>query len=217
MIRDTWPPILMIVSAPSGAGKTTLCDRLAAEFPSIVYSVSCTTRPPRVGEVDGRSYHFLTEERFEERRDAGELLEYANVHGHWSGTLRSVVTEALTSGRDVLMDIDVQGAGNVRSCVKDLPADDPLADAYVDVFIAPPSIQDLQLRLFGRGKDDADVISRRMEEAEAQLARAHEYQYLVVNDKLDESYDALRAVFLAEHQRIRGRKKMRSSRMGRDK
>jgi len=202
MMNSSWPPVLMIVSAPSGAGKTTLCDRLGAEFPSIAYSVSCTTRPPREGEVDGRSYHFLTEEAFAERREAGDLLEYANVHGHWYGTPRDAVMQALESGRDVVMDIDVQGAADVRASVQNLPDNHPLARAYADVFIAPPSIQDLQLRLFHRGKDDPDVIARRMQEAEAQLARAHEYDYVIVNDKLDESYDALRAVFLAEHHRV---------------
>jgi guanylate kinase len=199
----------MAISAPSGAGKTTLCDRLTSEFPSIVYSVSCTTRPPRVGEVDGRSYRFMGGDEFAALRDKGEFLESALVHGHWYGTPRKGVLEALEKGCDVLMDIDVQGAASVRAHVENAPAGDPLKRAFVDVFIAPPSMEDLQLRLFGRGKDDADVISRRLEKAAVEMERAGEFQYLVLNDRLEESYDALRAVFLAEHHRVSPRKEVR--------
>lgn len=204
MIPSLSRSLLIVVSAPSGAGKTTLCDRLLKEFGSIAYSVSCTTRPPREGEVNGRSYHFVTEARFQAHVDAGDFLEHALVHGHRYGTLRQPVLEALGQHRDVLMDIDVQGAARIRERLRQAPPGDPLRQALVDVFIAPPSIQDLQMRLFGRGKDDALTIERRLRQAGEEMAHWREYTYLIVNDRLQESYDALRAVYLAEHHRIRG-------------
>ena len=135
-------PLLLVVSAPSGAGKTTLCDRLRAEFPAIRYSVSCTTRGPREGEVDGEDYHFLSEAEFRRRLAAGEFLEHAVVHGHLYGTLRSEVADGMTAGRDVLMDIDVQGAAQIRAALAGLPPDHPLRRGYTDVFIAPPSLDE---------------------------------------------------------------------------
>jgi len=201
--KPEWKPILMVVSAPSGAGKTTLCDKLIAEFHSIVYSVSCTTRRPRVGEVHGKSYFFLSEAEFDERIAAGDFLEHANVHGCRYGTPRSAVLDAIRAGRDVLMDIDVQGAANVRSAIRNAPEGDPLRQAYVDVFIAPPSLEDLQLRLFGRGKDEIDVINRRLQQAEQEMSRWREYQYLILNERVEESYAIIRSIYVAEHYRIR--------------
>jgi guanylate kinase len=203
MMRQEWQPLLMVVSAPSGAGKTTLCNRLIAEFESVMYSVSCTTRAPREGEVDGKSYYFLAEPAFRERQEAGAFLEHALVHGHWYGTLRQTVLEGLAAGKDVLMDIDVQGAEQVRDVVRSAGDNDPLKRAFVDVFIAPPSMMDLQMRLFERGQDETADIERRLEQAEQEMARWREYSYMIVNDRLQVSYDALRAVFLAEHYRIR--------------
>jgi len=194
---------MMVVSAPSGAGKTTLCERLASEFPTIVYSVSCTTRKPRIGEIDGKNYTFVSEEEFQRRIEASVFLEYARVHGAWYGTPRDRLRAALMEGHDVIMDLDVQGAASVRGFIQQAAGSDPLKQSYVDVFIAPPSIEDLQLRLFGRGKDDAEVITRRLEEAREELGRWREYQYVILNDRLDDSYDALRAIFLAEHHRVR--------------
>lgn len=193
-------PLLLVVSAPSGAGKTTLCDRLIREFDDLVYSVSCTTRAPREGEVDGKSYFFLSPEAFEARVAAGDFLEHAVVHGHWYGTLKQTVRDAMDRGRDVLMDIDVQGAEQIRARAR---RGEPawLRSVYVDLFIAPPSLRELQLRLWGRGKDDATVIERRLEVAGAEMERWREYRYVVVNDRLDESYDALRSILLAERRR----------------
>lgn len=202
MIGPTWNPMLLVISAPSGAGKTTLCERLAAEFDSIVYSVSCTTRKPRIGEIDGMNYHFLDEEEFMRRKENGEFLEYANVHGFWYATPRQGVLQALQSGKDVIMDLDVQGAASVREYLRKVAPNDPLRRVHVDVFIAPPSMEDLQLRLFGRGKDDVEVISRRLEEAEEEMSRWEEFQYMILNDRLDVSYDALRSIFLAAHHRV---------------
>jgi guanylate kinase len=195
--------ILFVLSAPSGAGKTTLTAALR-ESAGLVYSVSCTTRPPRVGEVDGRSYHFLSEEEFLLRRDAGRFLEHARVHDAWYGTPREPVDAALSAGRDVLMDIDVQGAAQVRQTIGRGPPGDPLRRAYLDVFIAPPSMRDLQLRLFGRGQDDAEIIRRRLQRAEQEMSRWREYDYLIVNDRLQDSYDVLRSILIAERHRLEG-------------
>ncbi len=194
-------PVLMIVSAPSGAGKTTLCDRLLAEFPSLAYSVSCTTRAPRAGEVDGEDYHFLSEAEFRRRLDAGDFLEHATVHGNLYGTPRSLVERSLNAGRDVLMDIDVQGAAQIRAVARRAPPEDPVRRGYADVFIAPPSLDVLRRRLEGRGTDAPDVIERRLRKAEAEMARSDEYMHVVVNDVLDEAYARLRAVFTAARAR----------------
>lgn len=202
MIELPARPLLLLISAPSGGGKTTLCERLIAEFDTFTYSVSCTTRAPREGEGDGTDYFFITEPEFERRVRAGEFLEHALVHGHRYGTPKRVVAEALRNGRDVLMDIDVQGAQQIRAQIAACPTDDPMRCGFVDVFIAPPSIEVLRKRLQGRGKDDAAVIERRLKMAENELPHWPEYQYLIINDRLDASYDALRAIVLAERRRI---------------
>jgi len=202
MIELPRRPLLLVVSAPSGAGKTTLCERLLGEFDSIHYSVSCTTRPPREGEVDGRDYFFLNESEFRAKVAAEEFLEHADVHGAMYGTLRRFVTDGFAAGKDVLMDIDVQGAAQIRDRVCAAGSDDPLRRAYIDIFIAPPSLDALRKRLQSRGKDSDAVIDRRVKQAERELSHWLEYQYLIVNDRLDASYDALRAIVLAERHKI---------------
>lgn len=202
MIELPLRPLLILISAPSGGGKTTLCERLVAEFDSLTYSVSCTTRAPREGEVDGTDYYFLTEAEFDQRVRAGEFLEHALVHGHRYGTLKKVIAEGFQQGRDILMDIDVQGAQQIRRQIAHCAPQDPLRRGLVDIFIAPPSIEVLRKRLQGRGKDAADVIERRVQMAENELPHWREYQYLIINDRLDASYDALRAIVLAEHRRV---------------
>lgn len=197
-------PRLMIVTAPSGAGKTTLCRRLLAEFPRFEYSVSCTTRPPRAGEVNGRDYHFITPEEFQRRVDAGLFLEHALVHGHHYGTLISAAGDVLARGRDVLMDIDVQGAEQVRRAVRGRPEDDLMRRAFVDVFIAAPSIEELRHRLEKRGKDAPEVIERRLQQASAETARSGEFLFRVVNDDLERAYDELRAIAIAAGLRQHG-------------
>ena len=191
------PPLLIVVSAPSGAGKTTLCDRLLAERSDIVYSVSCTTRPPRGREVDGQDYFFLTEEDFARRIQRGELLEHAVVHGYAYGTPRERVVETLASGRSVLMDIDVQGARQIRECVRQAAADDPLRAAFVDIFIEPPSLEALRQRLERRGEDSPAVIARRLRNAEDELRQRNEYRYRVVNGDLATAYRDLTAIIRA--------------------
>ncbi len=193
-------PLLIVVSAPSGGGKTTLCERLLADHPSMVYSVSCTTRAPRGEEVNGQDYHFLSAAEFDRRVAAGEFLEHAVVHGHQYGTLRRTVAEALASGKDVLMAIDVQGAALIRAAAR--TGADVIRQAYVDIFIAPPSVDALRARLRKRSEDTADVIERRLRNAVGEMARWREYQYLVVNDDLDLASAQLAAVVAAEHCRI---------------
>jgi guanylate kinase len=195
--------LLVVVSAPSGGGKTTLCERLMAEFHPLVYSVSCTTRAPRDGEQDGTDYYFISESEFQRRVEAGEFLEHAVVHGHRYGTLRRFVEKGFASGRDVLMDIDVQGASQIRDTLRTLPENDALRRGFVDIFIAPPSIEVLRKRLLLRGKDSDIVIERRLQQAEKELLRWPDYRYLIVNDRLDASYDQLRSIIVAEHRRVR--------------
>lgn len=203
MITPDFQPLIFVVSAPSGAGKTTLCNKLLCEFNRIAYSVSCTTRKPRPAEEDGSSYHFLSEEEFKLRAEAGAFLEHARVHGHAYGTLRETVEGALRDQRDVLMDLDVQGARQIRDTLASLPNDDILRKAHVDIFIAPPSIEDLHCRLLERAQDDEEVIRKRLLKAEEELSHWNEYQYLVVNDEVDDAYNLLRSIYLSEHARVR--------------
>lgn len=179
--------IALVLSAPSGAGKTTLIRRLRAEFPGIGYSVSCTTRAPRENEVDGKDYIFLTCEAFEQRRAAGEFAEWAEVHGNLYGTPLAPVQKMLAQGRDALFDIDVQGAAQLKLNL----------DAATFVFILPPDMAELERRLRLRGQDDDVTIERRLANARQELREAGWYDALVVNDDLDVAYDRLRAVYLA--------------------
>jgi guanylate kinase len=181
----------MVVSAPSGGGKTTLCRRLLAEDPRFTYSISCTTRPPRPGEVDGRDYHFLTPAAFQERLAAGGFLEWATVHGNLYGTPAAPIVEALTAGRDVMLDIDVQGAAQILARIAAEPPASLLRRAYTDVFILPPSVDELRRRLERRGQDAPEVIDRRVRQAEAEMAHAGEYQHRIVNDVLEDAYRRL--------------------------
>ena len=179
---------VFVICAPSGTGKTTLAQRLLNEFPNLCYSVSCTTRPPRQGEVNGKDYHFISQVDFIARRDSEEFIEWAEVHGNFYGTLRSTVEKALSNGQDLLFDIDVQGAAQVRLNLK---ADLALA------FIIPPSLAKLEARLRNRGTDDDATIARRMANAKGELKNAHWFDYIIVNDDLDQAYSQLRASYLA--------------------
>ena len=185
--QDFGRPLFVVVSAPSGAGKSTLCDMLLAEYPSIVYSVSCTTRAPRGTEQDGRDYFFLTEDEFERRVRDGLFLEHAEVHGYRYGTLRETVNRALEDGHSVLLDIDVQGARRIRDYVDGSSGDDAIRIGFTDVFIVPPSMETLRERLTGRGEDAADVVERRLENALGEMACRDEFTHVVVNDELDEA------------------------------
>jgi guanylate kinase len=178
----------VILSAPSGGGKTPIARELLARRPDIGYSVSATTRTPRAGERDGEHYHFITREEFERRRDAGEFAEWAEVHGNLYGTLRSEVQRVLDGGKHVLMDIDVQGARQ-------------FARAYPDavlVFVIPPSAEVLLQRLAGRDTESPETLALRMRNAREELAAAREYQYVVVNAKLEKAIKYVSSVVDAE-------------------
>jgi guanylate kinase len=192
--------LLIVVSAPSGAGKSTLCDRVLADSGDIVYSVSCTTRKPRGQEVDGVDYNFLTPDAFDERIKSGDFLEYATVHGNSYGTLKDTVRSAMDAGKSVMMDIDVQGAAQVREALRKLPVDDAMRRGFVDIFIEPPSVEELRSRLTGRGEDAPDVIEQRLKNAESEMASAGLYKYTVVNDDLDLAFSELSEILKKEAQ-----------------
>ncbi len=198
MERRLMKPLLIVMSAPSGAGKSTLCDLLLQEFPEVTYSISCTTREPRGQEEDGIDYFFLSREAFEERVARGELLEHAQVHGNFYGTPAGPVREAFAEGQSVLMDIDVVGAALVREYVAALPDGDPLKEGFVDIFIEPPSVEELRRRLVGRGEDSPATIEVRLKNAQGELDRADEFTYRVVNDELDLAYRRLRDILLVK-------------------
>ena len=203
MIKIEWNPILFIVSAPSGAGKTTLCERLKTEFGSIHYAITSTTRPPRDGETDGKSYYFLTAGDFERKLAEGEFFEDAVVHGYRYGSPKTPVIRALQAGKDVLMNLDVQGAARLREYVANAPDGDLLHRELIDIFVVPPSLDVLRNRQEQRGKDSAETIARRLRQAEEEISHWRKYKYMVVNDDLAEAYDNMRAIILAEHHRIR--------------
>lgn len=200
-MNDNQIPLLIVVSAPSGAGKSTLCARLLKDDPEIVYSVSCTTRAPRGGEVDGRSYHFLSPAVFEARVRAGEFLEHAMVHGNRYGTLKQTIRTAMRQGRSILMDIDVQGARQVRDALAGLPPNDLMSRGFVDIFVHAPSMEALRARLVGRAEDAAEVIERRMQNAVREMADAGRYRYQVVNDDLERALTELRGIIEKERNR----------------
>lgn len=188
--------ILLVVSGPSGSGKTTLCRRLADEGEAS-YSVSCTTRSPRPGEVDGRDYHFLSREEFTAKREAGEFLESAEVHGNLYGTLKSEITGRLGQGQDVVMDLDVQGAAQVRAC-----GDVAIRLAAVDLFVMPTSDDELLARLSGRGTDSEEVIALRMKNALEEMSHWPEYTYRLLSGSREEDFARFQALIVAERMRI---------------
>ena len=188
--------MLLVVSGPSGSGKTTLCHRLA-EAGEARYAVSCATRPPRPGEVDGKDYHFLTREEFERRLQAGEFLEHAVVHGNVYGSLKSEVLSYLIAGVDVVMDIDIQGAEHVRNC-----ADPEIRRAVVDLFVMPPSEDELHARLSGRGTDSAATITLRMTNALAEMRHWNRYTYVVPSSTREEDFARIMAIVTAERLRV---------------
>ena len=200
-IKPSWKNIIFLVSAPSGAGKTTLCDKLQKEFKDIHYAITATTRAPRGDEVDGKSYYFMTMADFEKKLAAGGFIESAVVHGNRYGSPKGPVVAALEDGCDVLMNLDVQGAAAVRRCIAGAPEGDTLKRTLVDIFVVPPSTEVLRSRLVVRGTDSLEVIEKRMKQAREEIAHWKEYKYMVVNDDLAEAYDHMRAIILAERHR----------------
>ncbi|WAC21460.1 guanylate kinase [Luteolibacter sp. SL250] len=188
--------ILLVVSGPSGSGKTTLCKRLSHSGEAR-HSISCTTRAPRPGEIHGEHYHFVTLEEFEEKLAAGEFLEHALVHGNRYGTLRSEVLGYLEAGADVVMDIDVQGAAQVRA------SDDvAIQRALVDLFVMPESENELRSRLVGRGTDSEEVIALRMENALGEISHWPQYTYRLLSRTPEEDYTRFLSLLVAERLRI---------------
>ena len=188
--------MLLVVSGPSGSGKTTLCRRLA-DSGEVRYSISCTTRQPRTGEIDGIDYHFLSRDDFAARLAAGDFIEHAEVHGNFYGSLKCEVLSHLEAGRDVVMDIDVQGAAQVRGC------DEPLIRrAMVDLFVMPPDEAELHRRLSGRGTDSEDVIALRMSNALEEMKHWRSYTYLMLSSTREEDYARFLALVTAERLRV---------------
>jgi len=184
--------LILVLSSPSGAGKTSLAQALLAADDTLSISVSLTTRPQRSGEVDGKDYHFVSRQEFERRRDAGELIEWANVFGNYYGTPRASVEAMLAAGQDILFDIDWQGARQLT---------EQKLTNLVKVFILPPSGKILEERLRKRGQDSKEVIDRRMQRAAAEIGHWNEYDYTVINDEFEQSLRTLKAILLSERHR----------------
>ncbi|MGI3167537.1 guanylate kinase [Pseudooceanicola sp. C21-150M6] len=181
--------LLIILSSPSGAGKSTLAGRLRAWDDSIAFSVSATTRPPRPGEVDGREYHFMDVAAFKSQVASGDMLEHAHVFGNFYGSPRAAVQEAIDAGRDVLFDIDWQGAQQIRNSA--------LGQHTLSIFLLPPSITELHRRLKQRGQDSEEVIARRMQKSWDEISHWDAYDYVLVNDDLDATETRLRSILSA--------------------
>lgn len=183
---------LLVVSAPSGCGKTTILKQVMTKISNLEFSVSHTTRKPRLGERDGIDYHFVTKEQFIALRDQepSGFLEWAEVHGNFYGTSRQAVEESLSAGKDVVLDIDIQGAEQVTQNAEP-----------VTVFISPPTLEELERRLRGRGTETPDDIDFRLANAESEMAAATRYRYLIINDELDQAVRDLQAIITAERRR----------------
>lgn len=188
---DRRQPLMLILSSPSGAGKTTLSRKLLAEDGALVMSVSATTRPPRNGERNGVHYHFIDKARFEALRGEGAFLEHARVHDNHYGTLKSEVDKALADGRDVLFDIDYQGT-------QQLMAQSSIRGRLVSIFILPPSMDELKRRLETRAQDSAEVVARRMMKARDEIEHWAEYDYVLINDDLEQCYRSVKTILAAE-------------------
>ncbi len=186
--------LLLVMSSPSGAGKTTLSRKLLEADSNIAMSVSVTTRKPRPGETDGKDYHFISQMRFDQMITANELLEWATVFGNSYGTPRKPVEEALAKGRDVLFDIDWQGTQQLAQAME---------DDLVRIFILPPSAEILRDRLIGRNQDSSSVVAKRMAEAPREISHWPEYDYVVVNDEIETAHRQITAILTAERLRRR--------------
>jgi guanylate kinase len=185
--------LLIILSSPSGAGKTTLSRRLLADDDAISFSISATTRKPRPGELDGREYFFKTPEEFQAMVDRGEMLEHAEVFGNFYGTPKAPVEQAISQGQDVIFDVDWQGGQQIRGSA--------LGKFTVSIFILPPSIAELEVRLEKRGQDSAEVVAGRMAKSRDEISHWAEYDYVLINENLDVCEEQLRDILSAERLR----------------
>ena len=178
-----------IICGPSGVGKGTVVARLLASYPKLYFSVSATTRPPRPGEVDGKHYHFLSREQFQRWIDEDAFLEHAEFVGNLYGTPKLYVDKAMDQGRDVILDIEIQGAEQVHR----------RRPEAIRIYVAPPSWAELERRLIGRGTEDMEKVRRRLERGKEEFAVARDFDYFVINDTVDRALEELRAILLAEH------------------
>jgi guanylate kinase len=192
-------PLLVVISAPSGGGKTTLCQQLLAARPQMTRAVTCTTREPRVGEQDGIDYYFLNAASFLKRVQAGNFLEHATVHGHSYGCLKGEVLGKLRQGKDVLLNVDVQGAATIRQKAQEDPE---LKKALVSVFLTPSSIAILEERLKKRGTDSAAVIQKRLGVARQEIAQWKNFDYLLISQSISEDLRRMLAIIEAEQMRV---------------
>ncbi len=188
-------PMLVVISAPSGTGKTTLCERTLAARPKMARAITCTTRPPRPGEKDGVDYYFLDAGDFLKRVQAGNFMEHATVYGNSYGTLKSEVLGKLRAGKDVLLNVDVQGAAAIRAHSDEDPE---LSRALVTVFLTPPSIAVLEARLKKRGQDSVQTIAKRLSVARQEIAQWKNFDYLIISSSIDEDVRRLEAILDAE-------------------
>lgn len=184
--------LLVVLSGPSGVGKGTVCSFLRSEFPKLNYSISATTRKCRPGEIDGVNYYFLSREEFLARREIGEFLEWAEVYGNFYGTPRSAVEKSLSEGKDVILEIDIQGALKVKEIFPE----------GVFIFLLPPSKEELERRIKGRAADSAETIRRRLACVDEELASIASYQYVVVNSRIEEAAAQIMAIITAEKCRV---------------
>jgi guanylate kinase len=192
-------PLLIVISAPSGGGKTTLCQQLLASHPEMTRAVTCTTRPPRAGEIDGLDYYFIDELEFSRRVEAGSFLEHALVHGHSYGTPKPEVLDKLRQGRDVLLNIDVQGAATV--CARAM-ADADLRHALVTVFLTPATLRELEERLVRRGADPPAQLEQRLGAARHEIGQWPNFQYLILSTTIAEDLRRMEAIIEAERMRV---------------
>ena len=183
--------LLLVVSGPSGAGKGTICSLLRKALPELAYSVSVTTRQPREGEVDGKDYFFKTVAQVKDMIFRGELLEYAQVYGNYYGTPKPYVQQLLNEGKDVLLEIDIQGALQIKKVFPD----------GVFIFVVPPSLEELRARIYKRGKDTEEVIEKRLKAATGELGYAGEYDYIIVNDVAEKAMQRVLTLLEAERYR----------------
>lgn len=193
--RAAGHPLLVLISAPSGAGKTTLCQQLLAALPGLSRAITCTTREPRTGEEDGRDYYFLDAGSFLKRLQSGNFLEHATVYGHSYGTLKSEVLGKLRQGRDVLLNVDVQGAASIRAAAAQ---DAELACCLVSIFLSPASLTILEERLRRRGTDAPDVVQKRLSVARQEIAQWKNFDYLITSDSIAEDLRRAQAILIAE-------------------
>jgi guanylate kinase len=191
-LRGPRPGRLFVFAGPSGAGKSTICRALLEGVPGLTFSVSCTTRRRRDGETEGRDYRFLTGAEFEQMVQTGAFAEYALVHGHYYGTHREQLESGIRAGKDVLLDIDIQGASQLRHSFPDA----------VLVFVFPPSMAELEKRLAARGQNERGDIEERLRQAKVELGAAASFDYFIVNDALETAVEAAAHIIYAERQRI---------------